>query len=230
MSQNTYIDCQMSLLSDVRSDIENYLLAKHEVLFNERDLQMHLAFYLMHQSTHHYDDVDLEYYVPRKTGDEYNWDSELRIDIVVRKGEEFVPVELKYKTKSVTVPLHRFGGIETYNCVLKNQGAQDLGCYDFWKDVRRIEYVRNRFHNVAAGLAVFVSNDPFYWNNSIRESSAYRNFNISDGIHSKQKKWSKEVSISKGRPDFSVECDYSIQWKPEKCDDYGFRFFILSVD
>ena len=94
---------------------------------------MHLAVFL--RETRKYDDVDVEYYVPYKALNNYIWESELRLDILVRKGNEYLPVELKYKTKRVTKGILRFEEKITNIEVLKNQGAQDLGMYDFWKDV-----------------------------------------------------------------------------------------------
>ena len=53
----------MRLVDLIRADIQEYLEKKDgELLFNERDLQMHLAHHLI--GTGHYDDVDVEYYVP----------------------------------------------------------------------------------------------------------------------------------------------------------------------
>ena len=140
------------LIEVVKQDVLNFLNSNKELLFNERDFQMHLATYL--RNTSKYDDVDLEYYVPHQTLSNYIWESELRLDILVRKGSEFLPIELKYKTKKVNKDILRFGEKISDIIVLKNQGAQDWGKYDFWKDVRRVELVKQRFRNVKNGLAV----------------------------------------------------------------------------
>ena len=96
------------LVDSVRDDIRKFLERNDELLFNERDLQIHLAMSLQ-KSSHAYDDVDLEYYVPRSELDGYRWNSELRLDLVVRQGNEFLPVELKYKTRSISRRIERFG-------------------------------------------------------------------------------------------------------------------------
>ena len=84
----------MTLVEQAKADIQQYLDRKNgELLFNERDLQMHLALHLI--STGHYDDVDVEYYVPFEELDSYIWKNELKLDILLRKGDEFLPVELK---------------------------------------------------------------------------------------------------------------------------------------
>ena len=89
-----------SLLDLVRNDVCAFLKSNNELLFNERDFQMHLATWLRN-SNNHYDDVDVEYYVPHQELNNYVWNSELRLDIVVKKDGEYCPVELKYKTKKV---------------------------------------------------------------------------------------------------------------------------------
>ena len=69
--------------------------------------------------------MDLEYYVPRSELDGYLWNSELRLDLVVHQGNEFLPVELKYKTRSISRRIERFGELLTEAAVVvKNQGAR----------------------------------------------------------------------------------------------------------
>ena len=218
------------LIDIVRNDVCAFLESNEELLFNERDFQMHLATWLRN-SANCYDDVDVEYYVPCQELDNYVWDSELRLDIVVKKGSEYCPVELKYKTKKVERKISRFDEELAGNVVvMKNQGAQDLGMYDFWKDVRRVELVRNRFERVKGGLAVFVTNDGFYTKGSKESSNNYL-FNMSAGkAHSKQKYWAKpESTCAKTHPNFEVEREYSIEWKMREIDKVGFYYCIVTI-
>ncbi len=219
----------MTLVEQTKADIQLYLDRQDgELLFNERDLQMHLAQHLI--ATGHYDDVDVEYYVPHEELDNYIWNNELKLDILVRKGEEFLPVELKYKTKKHSKQLPRFGeALARKVDVLKNQGAQDLGMYDFWKDVRRVEMVRSRFTNVKNGLAVFVTNDIQYLN-PVRETSNNLLFSMEEGTHSRCKHWQKPESASaRNYPNFDVEVDYNIQWKHNTYDDVEFHYCIVEI-
>ena len=79
----------MSKLAEtVREDIVAFLNSNGELLFNERDFQIHLAVWL--KSNGKYCDVDVEYYVPRKELVGYVWDSELKLDIVVKKYDEYL--------------------------------------------------------------------------------------------------------------------------------------------
>ena len=218
------------LIDIVRNDVCAFLENNEELLFNERDFQMHLATWLRN-SANCYDDVDVEYYVPCQELDNYVWDSELRLDIVVKKDSEYCPVELKYKTKKVERKISRFDEELAGNVVvMKNQGAQDLGMYDFWKDVRRVELVRNRFERVKGGLAVFVTNDGFYTKGSKESSNNYL-FNMSAGkAHSKQKYWAKlESTCAKTHPNFEVERKYSIEWKMREIDKVGFYYCIVTI-
>ena len=218
------------LIDIVRNDVCAFLESNEELLFNERDFQMHLATWLRN-SANCYDDVDVEYYVPCQELDNYVWDSELRLDIVVKKDSEYCPVELKYKTKKVERKISRFDEELAGNVVvMKNQGAQDLGMYDFWKDVRRVELVRNRFERVKGGLAVFVTNDGFYTKGSKESSNNYL-FSMSAGkAHSKQKYWAKpESTCAKTHPNFEVERKYSIEWKMREIDKVGFYYCIVTI-
>ena len=54
----------ISLIDIVRQDVFAFLKSNDKLLFNERDFQMHLAIWLR-DSANSYDDVDVEYYVPR---------------------------------------------------------------------------------------------------------------------------------------------------------------------
>lgn len=221
------------LVDQVRCDICDFLTSCSELLFNERDLQMHLALWLR-QSDSAYDDVDLEYFVPYQELDKgpngYLWENELRLDIVVRKGREFLPVELKYKTRRITCATERFGEKLGGNIeVVKNQGAQDLGMYNFWKDVRRLELVRRRFHtSVKNGLSVFVTNDPKYLRKS--PQSNHEAFGMSEGVHETRKCWGNRHSACAAKnPNFEVEQPYAIHWHRHNIVGNIFYFCIVQI-
>ena len=222
----------MSKLIDiVQQDIFAFLESNEELLFNEKDFQMHLATWLR-KSANDYDDVDVEYYVPKIELPNYVWDSELRLDIVVKKDGEYCPVELKYKTKKVERQISRFDEIlDDKVVVMKNQGAQDLGMYDFWKDVRRIELVRNRFAKVKGGLAIFVTNDALYTKASRPESNNYL-LNMNEGKHSVIKHWQNENSACakmNSYKSFEVEKEYSINWHHRNVDNIPFHYCVVNV-
>lgn len=78
------------------------------------------------------------------------------LDIAVQDGADRVLIELKYKTRSFRVRA------SDEEFILRDQGAQDVGRYDFLKDIERLEtmlaeQVGNR------GYAILLSNDHGYW-------------------------------------------------------------------
>lgn len=222
-----------NLVDLAKQDVLAFLRTNQELLFNERDFQMHLATHLRTNSK--FEDVDVEYFVPAEELENYPWinrskkKAELRLDILVRKGEEFLPIELKYKTKRVEKELSRFEESIPKVEVLKNHGAQDLGMYDFWKDVRRIELVRNRFKNVHNGLAVFLTNDSLYTTQTRNTSNNFL-LNMAEGKHGKEKHWQKpETACAKTHPDFEVEKEYSIHWDTKQIEDVDFYYCIVTI-
>ena len=218
------------LVDIVRADVFAFLENNEELLFNERDFQMHLAAWLRN-STNDYDDVDVEYYVPKSELPNYVWDSELGLDIVVKKDGEYCPVELKYKTKKVERKISRFDELCSDEVVvMKNQGAQDLGMYNFWKDVRRIELVRNRFKKVKNGLAVFVTNDVSYTKEGKSSSNHYLLGMTGDITRLKYKHWGNpESTCAKTHPNFDVEQTYDIEWHCRKTDNVEFHYCIVTI-
>lgn len=233
---------ETNLLKEVYEDILMFIEKEEQnVFFNERDLQMHLALYLQ-ASSKKYDDVEVEYYVPvfdkkkNKILKDYDWNSEIRLDIVVIKDNEFLPVEIKYKTKRISHPIifKRFDkNVQDVN-ILKNQSAQDLGCYDFWKDVRRIEIIKKNYQdNVKGGIALFLTNDNYYWNGNIKESTACYNFRLSEMNQTLKKKWTNDVSIKVKHPNFNLDKSYKSEWIDKKifqdCPKEIFRCYLVKV-
>lgn len=218
------------LVDIVRADVFAFLENNNELLFNERDFQMHLATWLRN-SANNYDDVDVEYYVPWQELDGYIWESELRLDIVVKKNGEYCPVELKYKTKNIERQITRFDELLNKKvAVMKNQGAQNLGMYDFWKDVHRIELVRKRFKRVKGGLAVFVTNDVLYTKASKSSSNNYLFGMVGDVTRLKQKHWrNPESTCAKTHPNFDVEQSYDIIWHSRDIDNVNFYYCIVNI-
>lgn len=218
------------MINKIITDIQSFLESNNELLFNERDLQMHLASYL--RDTKFYDDVDVEYYVPHEELDNYIWGNELKLDIVVKKSSKYYPIELKYKTKTVkeTSKILRFDeSIQKPKPILKNQGAQDLGMYDFWKDVRRVELVKKRFKNVESGVSVFVTNDKSYLHKTKETSNNYY-FDMSDGKHLNRRHWQNGNSTcAKTHPNFDLDSNYIIKWNNITYEGTSFYYTILKI-
>ena len=174
----------MELIELVRNDIISFLASNRELMFNERDFQMRWSLSLLESK--HYDDVDLEYHLPVGQNPSFDreyerWETEKpSIDIVVRRGEEYIPIELKYKLKAISGRISRFGEKSPKEvAIVTNQAAQNLGRYAFWKDVKRIELVKKHYRSVDAGLAVFLTNDESYLKS--RAGTNYYAFSMDEG-------------------------------------------------
>jgi len=98
----------------------------------------------------------------------------LHIDIWIKNQDEILAVELKYKTRALSVSIDN----EQYR--LKNQSAQDIGRYDFIKDIQRLEHVSSEQSNFI-GYAVLLTNDSAYWIKPVNHDTVDADFRINDG-------------------------------------------------
>lgn len=204
---------------------------------------MHLALWLKQQSKWN---VDVEYYVPTSAflnQNKYPWKKangkdpqDMYVDIVVSDGTEYVLVELKYKTKRTSgFNSPRFGN-NVIMANLKNQLAHDLGRYDFWKDVHRLEVLKDVFNPaILNGISLFVTNDPAYLNRT-KQGSNCQNFCMSDGkgllsfmkdiyCHWENGAGSKYPS----RPDFCLNNNMNLFWSKYQCQGVDFYYAIVEV-
>ncbi len=98
----------------------------------------------------------------------------LHIDVWVVYQNTTLAVELKYKTRRLTIHI----GNEQYR--LKDQSAQDTSRYDFLKDVQRLEQVV-AVHPNSIGYAVLLTNDSAYWKKPVNHSTVDADFRLYDG-------------------------------------------------
>lgn len=209
----------------MRQELKNHITAFLDSFSNffhsEEEVQLLLAQYLM--NTDSYKKVLVEYYIKKHLIPNYPWDNDkkISIDIVVVKDNKFIPIEIKYKTKQQELPHFVFGS--QTNVELKNQGAQNEGCYSFWKDLKRIEILKETFDLPYYGLTLFISNDPSY-ERKPREGVQYGPFSIHQNreVHAGTfLNW--DESITKIKPDrgkrfpgFKITNSYAINWKDLK--------------
>lgn len=217
----------MALIDTVYDDIQKFLGTRNATnarrFMNERDLQMHLVIAL--KNTNHYDNVDLEYYVPLNAlGDEYVWKTEMKVDIVVEKDGEFIPIELKYKTKAINEKISRFGEKLKQAEIVKDQSAHNIAKYAFWKDVRRIELLKKRFKAVPGGLAIFLTNDPSYQSKPTKGTKSFSH-SIERGKHA------KERGALLSLPEFELDKAHEIKWSADldKNNLNQFEYILLKV-
>ena len=149
------------------------------------------------------------------------------IDIWLRGAGGSAAIELKYWTQEteLTVDGERFQ--------LKGQGAQDLGRYDFWKDVERTERL------VAGGYAdggyvAAVTNDQGYWNGD-GAGTIDTAFRIHEGREAHGKlAWSPWASdgTTKGRESpLELRGRYVTSWRDYSAPAPGdeFRYLLLDI-
>lgn len=216
------------LAKEVKADIVRFIEQQAELLFNEFDFQMQLALAL--RASGKYDDVDAEYFLPNSVVEGYDWDSNMYLDIVVSRDGEFVPVELKYCTRSVRCDILRFNELLQDVEIMRNQGAQDNRRYDFWKDVRRVELVKKLFPAVKNGLAVFLTNDPAY-TRSPRPGSSNAPFSMATEhiVGGGTMDWIGNPSTRNQHMPFKLEGSYRNDWHMTTIGGVGFYYTSLTV-
>lgn len=95
------------------------------------------------------------------------------MDVLVNDAGVTFAIELKYKTKKFDTV---FGAEEFH---LRNHGAQDIGRYDFIKDIVRLEHFVTA-NAGSVGYAIFLTNDEAYWKDSKSLTTADAMFRIGD--------------------------------------------------
>ena len=156
---------------DMEKIIEK-LQGKRQIFCSEADFQLEMAWVI--KEMYHDAEVRLEY-VP-------TFDDKMHIDIIVFISNEWIPIELKYKTKNskkekMTDQITQ----EVFN--LKNQGAKDIGCYLYLKDIMRIESIKQEVkNNFEEGYAVFLTNDKTYLESPQNNDCVYKEFSLQHGI------------------------------------------------
>lgn len=180
-------------------DVIDSLKNKRKIFTSEADLQLELAGII--KDKYKNATVRLEY-CP-------DFDSSMHIDILVIIDRKWIPIELKYKTK-------KFYYKDTDGCVynLKEQSAHDCGCYDYIKDIKRIEKIKDqKKEDFEVGYTIFITNDELY-KNGPRSKSSYKAFSLKEYIPSNKLKWTKGKVVSKERNEsITLNREYNIRWQ-----------------
>lgn len=193
----------MEFLSEVKNMLLTFIKDINHVVFNERNLQLYLASKL--EKTERYDEIYMEYHLPKGFNEKFDqgyeaWKTEQpSIDIVLKvKGEDkYIALELKNKLKSFDGECSRFGKTVTGVKIVKNQSAQNIGRYQFWKDVKRLELLKESYANVIGGIALFLTNDDNYLNTT--SGADYEAFGMSHEIPPETElDWKEPYKMDKG--------------------------------
>jgi hypothetical protein len=218
------------LTTIIIKDIISFVEQQKELMFNEGDFQLQLSVHLLKSG--HYDDVQVEYYLPNELATKagYDWDSNLYLDIVVRKGDDYCPIELKYPTKRVVKEAVRFGEKLSNVQLMRNQGAQDIVRYNFWKDVRRGEIVKALFPKATSALAVMLTNDASY-TRPVRSTSACYPFRTTEGsvIGPGLMDWNGMPAIGASHTPFHLDGKYTVKWEKYLIENEVFYLAIVQI-
>ena len=157
-------------------------------------------------------------------------DDRLYLDIWTPNEEATLAVELKYKTRGLRI---KVAG-ETFD--LLNQSAQDVGRYDFCKDIQRLEQIVSKRSNVT-GYAILLTNDSAYWSQPRSDRTVDASFRIHQGrILTGDLRWGANASRgtmrSREEP-ISIKGVYELDWKdysePSKGSYGKFKYLLVKV-
>ena len=223
-----------NVIESVKGMLLRFIRQNKRMFFNERDLQMYLALKL--EKTGDFDEVFMEYHLPKGFNKVFDlgyktWQTETpSIDIVLKiKGEEkYIAIELKNKLKAISGECTRFGQTSQKKELVKNQSAQNIGRYQFWKDVKRLELLKESYKNVIGGFALFLTNDANYLKTT--KGADYEAFGMSETLKKSGKlDWGEFKGVDekllvnnkkrKKYPPITLSESYSLEWKDINIQD-----------
>ena len=205
-------------------------LVSKKVYYNEAQLQFDLAWGIRQDITVSNLEVRLEELTATGThcakGKSKNISWYTDIVILDNVAKEFIPIELKYKTKA------------TYGLTLKNHDAFDLGCYDFLWDTKRNEILKSfspvsltmnygdiksfqkksGLGNLINGFSIIVTNDSDYWKDKSGSKSCAKDFFLDDTLTISKNtplQWGTSAKFYKDTwrdMDLKFDKDYNCQW------------------
>ena len=197
----------------ILNQIASALAVRNNYFIREQDVQQYLANYFL--QTNQYANVFSEYQIPGSLVPPYLLTDANNnyIDIVVEIDNFFYPIEIRYKTVAHPVPHFVFG--QNVNIILGQHGSSKTGCYDFWKDIKRIEFFEANFARVQRGIVLFISNDRSYRHTPVSPNaghaafSTYQDRQVPAGTILD---WNGNAAVANKRPGFSVNYTYHLNW------------------
>ena len=155
--------------------------------------------------------------------------------------DKSIAIELKYRTRKLSL---NQGDVSGYDLIqdgetfaLRDQAAQDVSRYDFVKDIERLERVVGGFKPARRGFAVFLTNDPSYWNPSRKQNPVDAEFRVHESKAIKDvMRWDNRASdgTKKGRASpIRLKGSYKCKWRDFSSfggKKYGqFRYLAIEV-
>ena len=175
-------------------------------------------------------ELEFQFYLAWKIKEIYGTEFEIKIEypavqydghnrnidlLLVDKNNNFIPIELKYKTSKFEQELNNY----TYK--LKDQSANDLSRYGHLQDISRIEYFKKTEHNFLVGYVITITNQSSTWRGCLSQNTNSYEFSLENGTTVKKgvKNWGKNTCIryKESYKPIVLENDYKINWQ-EYCN------------
>ncbi len=154
----------------------------------------------------------------------------LHVDIWITHQHGTIAIELKYKSRKLKIQLNR------ENFTLLDHSAQDVGRYDFIKDIYRLEQLVLP-EQASVGYAILLTNDSSYWKTSTKVSAVDADFRLHEGnILTGSRKWSEFASagtMKKREVPIDLTGSYHLHWQDyatlETPKNGAFRYLFITV-
>ncbi|QNM95782.1 hypothetical protein [Chitinimonas koreensis] len=215
-----HIVLESSLVDSIPEQVMLRLAKYRPIFHSEADLQHAFAWELQMMAS----EFDIRLEVPLRTpvGSTY-------LDLLARSNSMHFGIELKYKTRALQCT------IREEEFILVNQAGQNIGRYDFYKDISRIEtFVAGGPRRI--GYALFLTNDSAYWKAPVNSLCKYAAFAMNDGRQVPTSlAWGEDVSSTyPGREaEITISGAYALQWRSYtsvNVKSYGaFKYLCIEV-
>lgn len=190
------------------------LATKRPVFHSEADFQFALAWEIQSQ----FPEAKIRLEIPMPT------EQKEYLDILVKIGNRPILIELKCKTKGLTM------GYGDEDFKLQNHAAQPCNRYDFLKDISRVERFMMEYPD-AYGYCVMLSNETQYWKrgggDTCDKDFSLQEGRVAQGLLSWQPSTSAGTMKNRERPLF-LHHSYSLHWDTYS-DTSSFRMLVVDV-
>ena len=207
--------CNESIFKQI---IEKFKL-EPRIFYNEAQFQFDLAWAIKEKNENF--DIKLEPY-----NDKIGY-----TDIIVNDGNKKIAIELKYKLADVETEYV----INNCTITLHKQGAVDEGCYDYCKDLQRIEELVNK-NIVSEGYAIIIANHPGYWGKSVNKKelkgeTPWESFRLNDQKElNGELMWNGNATSASRKENIVLSGSYKVKWDPYlEHDKYPFKYMIVQI-
>ena len=222
--------------------IMDQLKDRRPVFHSEADFQFEFAWEI--KQIHADYQIRLEYPVRlkrlKKTRNRQKDKNEYIDIVVITDKNEWIPIELKYKTKKHKFDLSSHKR-KLEDVELTDQSATDHGRYWFWNDVSRIEALLEEGYgnkNWVEGHAIILTNEENYWDKD-GAGTSWKNFTLKKmpkRDENKQLKWVDTTRVKnydklcQDKPSLYIQHDYTLEWQPYSNEGCELKYLALACE